>query len=132
MTTSTIPSTEKILQDIEQLTVLKIVELVKKMEEKFGVSAAMPLAVAAPSGVASAPVEEKTEFTVMLMGFGDKKIAVIKVIREEVGGLGLAEAKKIVEDTQNGPVELKAGISKADSEQLKQKLEAAGASVEVR
>lgn len=125
-------SLEEILIAIEQLSVLKLVELIKMIEEKFGVSAAMPVAaVAAPSAETAVSVEEKTEFTIMLSGFGANKIAVIKALRE-ITGDGLAEAKKKVEDTKNGPIEIKAGVPKADAEELKKKLEAAGASVEIK
>ncbi len=118
---------EEIMQAIENMTVLELSELVKAMEEKFGVSAAAPVAVAAAAPAAAA-VEEKTEFDVILASAGEKKIGVIKVVRE-VTGLGLKEAKALVDGAPN-PV--KEGISKADAEALKAKLEEAGATVELK
>ena len=112
---------EEIMQAIEEMTVLELSELVKAMEEKFGVSAAAPVAVAA------AP-EEKTEFDVILASAGDKKINVIKVVRE-VTGLGLKEAKALVD---GAPAPVKEGASKEDAEALKAKLEEAGATVELK
>jgi len=122
---------EEILDAISKLTIIEVVDLVKAMEEKFGVSAAAPVAVAAaaPGAAAAAPAEEKTEFTVTLKEFpADKKVTVIKVIRE-VTGLGLKEAKDLVE---GAPSTVKEGVSKADSEKIKKSLEDAGAKVEVK
>ena len=119
---------EQIIEAIESMTVLELSELVKALEEKFGVSAAAPVAVAAAAAPAAAAAEEKTEFDVVLTAAGDKKIGVIKVVRE-VTGLGLKEAKELVD---NAPKAVKEKISKADAEALKAKLEEAGASVEVK
>ena len=102
-------------------------ELVKAIEEKFGVSAAAPVAVAGPAA-AAAPVEEQTEFTVVLKAAGEKKVEVIKAVRA-ITGLGLKEAKDLVE---GAPKDLKEGVSKEDAEKMKKDLEAAGASVEVK
>ena len=113
---------EEIMQAIEEMTVLELSELVKAMEDKFGVSAAAPVAVAA------AAAEEKSEFDVILTSAGDKKIGVIKVVRE-VTGLGLKEAKALVD---GAPAPVKEGVAKADAEALKAKLEEAGASVELK
>ncbi len=120
---------EEIVEALSKLSVLEVANLVKALEEKWGVSAAAPVAaVAAGPAAAAAPVEEKTEFDVKLADVpADKKIAVIKEVRGATG-LGLAESKKLVED--KGVV--KSGISKADAEELKKKLEAAGAKVEVK
>ena len=120
---------EEIVEALSKLSVLEVANLVKALEEKWGVSAAAPVAaVAAGPAAAAAPVEEKTEFDVKLADVpADKKIAVIKEGRGATG-LGLAESKKLVED--KGVV--KSGISKADAEELKKKLEAAGAKVEVK
>ena len=119
---------EQIIEAIESMTVLELSELVKALEEKFGVSAAAPVAVAAAPAAAAAAVEEKTEFDVILTSAGDKKIGVIKVVRE-VTGLGLKEAKELVD---GAPKAVKEKISKADADALKAKLEEAGASVEVK
>ena len=118
----------KIVEDLSALTILQASELVKALEEKWGVSAA---AVAAPSGNAgpAAPVEEKTEFDVILTEGGPNKIAVIKEVRGAVAGLGLAEAKALVE---GAPKALKTGIPKAEAEEIKKKIEAAGAKVEIK
>jgi large subunit ribosomal protein L7/L12 len=127
-------SKEDILNAISSMTIMEIVDLVKMMEEKFGVSAAAPVAVAAApgaaaGGAAAAPAEEKTEFTVTLKEYpADKKVTVIKVIRE-VTGLGLKEAKDLVEGV---PSTVKEGVNKADSEKIKKSLEDAGAKVEVK
>ena len=118
---------EEIMQAIEEMTVLELSELVKAMEEKFGVSAAAPVAVAA-APAAGAAAEEKTEFDVILASAGDKKINVIKVVRE-VTGLGLKEAKALVD---GAPAPVKEGASKEDAEALKSKLEEAGATVELK
>lgn len=119
---------EEIMQAIEEMTVLELSELVKAMEEKFGVSAAAPVAVAAAPAAAGAAAEEKTEFDVILASAGDKKINVIKVVRE-VTGLGLKEAKALVD---GAPAPVKEGASKEDAEALKAKLEEAGATVELK
>ncbi|MBR4642611.1 MAG: 50S ribosomal protein L7/L12 [Selenomonadaceae bacterium] len=121
---------EEIMQAIESMTVLELSELVKAMEERFGVSAAAPVAVAAAAGPAATaePEEEKTEFDVVLAAVGDKKINVIKVVRE-VTGLGLKEAKALVD---GAPAPVKEKISKADAEALKAKLEEVGATVEIK
>ena len=119
---------EEIMEAIENMTVLELSELVKAMEEKFGVSAAAPVAVAAAGAAAGAAAEEKTEFTVVLSAVGDKKINVIKAVREATG-LGLKEAKALVD---GAPAPVKEGVSKADAEDLKGKLEAAGATVELK
>jgi large subunit ribosomal protein L7/L12 len=124
-------SKEDILNTISSMTIMEIVDLVKMMEEKFGVSAAAPVAVAAagPAAAAAAPAEEKTEFTVTLKEYpADKKVTVIKVIRE-VTGLGLKEAKDLVEGV---PSTVKEGVNKADSEKIKKSLEEAGAKVEIK
>ena len=121
---------DQILEAIENMTVLELSELVKAMEEKFGVSAAAPVAVAAVGGAAPAAAggEEKTEFTVVLTAVGDKKINVIKAVREATG-LGLKEAKELVD---GAPKPVKENIAKAEAEELKGKLEEAGASVELK
>ena len=119
-----------IVEEIKSLTILELNELVKAVEEEFGVSAAAPVAVAGAgaAAVAAAPVEEKTEFDVILTGFGDKKLGVIKVIRE-ITGLGLKEAKDMVEGC---PKAVKEGISKDDAEKIKAQLTEAGATVEIK
>lgn len=119
---------DKILETISNMSVMDIVELVKAMEEKFGVSAAAQVAMAAPAAGAAAPVEEKTEFKVVMTNFGANKIGVIKVIRE-ITGLGLKEAKDMVEGV---PSVVKEGVAKADAESIKKKLEEAGATVEIK
>ena len=119
---------EETMQAIEEMTVLELSELVKAMEEKFGVSAAAPVAVAAAPAAGGAAAEEKTEFDVILASAGDKKINVIKVVRE-VTGLGLKEAKALVD---GAPAPVKEGASKEDAEALKAKLEEAGATVELK
>ena len=121
---------DQILEAIENMTVLDLSELVKAMEEKFGVSAAAPVAVAAVGGAAPAAAggEEKTEFTVVLASAGDKKINVIKAVREATG-LGLKEAKELVD---GAPKPVKENVSKAEAEELKGKLEEAGATVELK
>ncbi len=123
-------ATEKslqILESIKALTILELADLVKAVEEEFGVSAAAPVA-AAGAAVAAAPVEEKTEFDVILKSFGAKKLDVIKVVRE-LTGLGLKEAKEMVE---GAPKTVKEGASKEDAEAIKAKLTAAGAEVEIK
>ena len=119
---------EQIIEAIESMTVLELSELVKALEEKFGVSAAAPVAVAAAPAAAAPAAEEKTEFDVILTSAGDKKIGVIKVVRE-VTGLGLKEAKALVD---GAPAPVKEKIGKADADALKAKLEEAGASVEIK
>ncbi len=119
----------EILDAIAGMTVLELSELIKEMEEKFGVSAAAAaVAVAAPAAAAAAPVEEQTEFTVMLLAAGEKKVEVIKVVRAATG-LGLKEAKDLVD---GAPKAVKEAISKADADALKKQLEDAGAKVEVK
>ena len=118
---------EQILEAIEQMKVTELNELVKAAEEKFGVSASAPVMVAGAAGGAAA-AEEKTEFDVILAGAGSSKVGVIKAVRE-VTGLGLKEAKEVVD---NAPKTLKEGVSKEEADQIKEKLEAAGASVEVK
>jgi large subunit ribosomal protein L7/L12 len=123
-------SKEQILESISNMTIMEVVDLVKMMEDKFGVTAAAPVAVAAAAGGAAAPAaEEKTEFTVILKAYpADKKVTVIKVIRE-ITGLGLKEAKDLVE---GAPSTVKEAVSKADSEKFKKQLEDGGATVEVK
>jgi large subunit ribosomal protein L7/L12 len=124
-------SKDEILDAISKLTLVEVVELISDFEKKFGVTAAAPVAVAAApaAGAAAAPVEEKTEFTVLLKEYpADKKVTVIKVIRE-ITGLGLKEAKDLVEGV---PSTVKEGVNKADSDTFKKKLEDAGAKVEVK
>ena len=116
-----------IVEEIKGLTILELNELVKAVEEEFGVSAAAPVGVVAAAGAAPA-AEEKTEFDVVLAGFGSNKLGVIKAVRE-ITGLGLKEAKELVE---SAPKTLKEGCSKADAESLKKQLEDAGASVEIK
>ncbi|HHU92593.1 MAG TPA: 50S ribosomal protein L7/L12 [Halanaerobiaceae bacterium] len=122
---------EDIIKAIEEMTVLELAELVEALEEKFGVSAAAPVAVAAmPGAVAAggAAEEEKTEFDVFLASVGDKKINVIKVVRE-LTGLGLKEAKELVD---GAPANIKEGASKEEAEEMKAKLEEVGATVELK
>ncbi len=119
----------KLVDDLSALTVLEASELSKMLEEKWGVSAAAPVAVAAAGpAAAAAPVEEKTEFDVILASFGDNKINVIKEVRA-ITGLGLGEAKALVEAA---PKAIKEGAAKAEAEDIKKKLEAAGAKVELK
>lgn len=120
---------EEILDAIASKTVLEISELIKMMEEKFGVTATAAVAVAGPAaGAAVAPAEEKSEFDVVLAEVGSNKIAVIKVVRE-VTGLGLKEAKDLVE---GAPKAIKEGVAKEEAEELKKKIEASGAKVELK
>ena len=121
---------EKIVDDLSALTVMEAAELSKLLEEKWGVSAAAPVAVAAVAGpgAAAAPAAEKTEFSVVLESAGDKKINVIKVVRE-LTGLGLKEAKDLVE---GAPKEIKADVPKSAAEEMKKKLEAEGAKVALK
>ena len=119
----------KLIEDVKALTVLELSELVKALEEEFGVSAAAPVAVAAAPAAAGAPAaEEKTEFDVILKAAGANKIAVIKVVRE-LTGLGLKEAKAVVDEA---PKAVKEGVSKDDAEAMKAKLTEAGAEVELK
>jgi ribosomal protein L7/L12 len=120
-----------LIEEVSNLTVLELSELVHALEEKFGVSAAAPVAVAA-GPVAAAPaeeVEEKTEFDVVMTSFGAEKVKVIKAVREIVSGLGLAEAKALVEGI---PAKIKEGVAKEEAEELKKKLEEVGATVEIK
>jgi len=121
---------EKLVDDLSGLTVIEAAELSKLLEEKWGVSAAAPVAMAAAAGAggAAAAAEEQTEFTVVLAKAGDKKIEVIKEVRA-ITGLGLKEAKDLVE---GAPKTVKEGVSKADAEKFKKQLEAAGAGVEIK
>jgi len=124
-------SKEEILDAISNMTVMEIVDLVKMMEDKFGVTAAAPVAMAAAAGAAAAAApaaEEQTEFTVTMTSFGANKVGVIKVIRE-ITGLGLKEAKDLVEGV---PSQVKESIPKADAEAIKKKLEEAGATAEIK
>ena len=119
----------KLIEDVKSLTVLELSELVKALEEEFGVSAAAPVAVAAAAAPAAAAAEEeKAEFDVVLKAVGGNKIAVIKAVRE-ITGLGLKEAKEVVD---NAPKAIKEGVSKDDAEAMKAKLTEAGAEVEVK
>ena len=120
------PDLNKIIEELSKLTVVEAADLSKKLEEKWGVSAAA--AVVAPAAAAAAPEEEKTDFTIFLSSFGDKKINVIKEVRA-ITGLGLKEAKDLVEAA---PKEVKKNVPKKEAEEAKQKLEAAGAKVELR
>ncbi|HHW58227.1 MAG TPA: 50S ribosomal protein L7/L12 [Clostridia bacterium] len=123
-------SKEEILEAIKNMTVLELAELVKALEEEFGVSAAAPVAVAAApaAGAPAAPAEEKTEFDVILQEVGSDKIKVIKVVRE-ITGLGLKEAKDLVD---NAPKPIKEGVSKDEANQIKAKFEEVGAKVEIK
>jgi large subunit ribosomal protein L7/L12 len=118
----------KLIEDVKSLTVLELSELVKALEEEFGVSAAAPVAVAAAPAAGAAPAEEKTEFDVILKSAGANKVAVIKVVKE-ITGLGLKEAKEVVD---GAPKAVKEGASKEDAEAIKAKLTEAGAEVEVK
>src|SRR3954471_6090131 len=119
---------EKLVDDLSSLTVLEAAELAKLLEDKWGVSAAAAVAVAGPAAAAAAPVEEKTEFTVVLASAGDKKIEVIKEVRA-ITGLGLKEAKDLVE---GAPKPVKEGVNKEEAEKVKAQLEKAGAKVELK
>ena len=118
----------KIIENLSKLTVVEAAELSKQLEEKWGVTAATAVAVAPVAGGEAAPVEEKSEFTIMLTSAGDKKINVIKEIRTFTT-LGLKEAKDLVE---GAPKEIKSGVNKKEAEEIKKKLEAAGAKVELK
>ena len=121
---------EEVLEAISQMSVMDVVELVEMMEEKFGVSAAAPVAMAAAGGGGgeAAAAEEQTEFDVVLASFGDNKVGAIKAVRA-ITGLGLKEAKEMVE---SAPATLKEGVEKAEAEEMKTKLEEAGAKVELK
>jgi len=123
-------SKEDILETISNMSVMDVVDLISAMEEKFGVSAAAPVAVAAgpAAGGEAAAVEEQTEFDVMLTSFGSSKVPVIKAVRE-ITGLGLKEAKDLVE---GAPAAVKEGVEQAEADELKKKLEEVGASVEIK
>jgi large subunit ribosomal protein L7/L12 len=123
-------SKEELVEALSNLKVMEVVDLIKQLEEKWGVSAAAPVAVAAaPGAAAAAPAaEEKTEFNVTMTSFGANKVGVIKVIRE-ITGLGLKEAKDLVEGV---PSSVKEGVSKADADAIKKKLEDAGAAAEIK
>jgi large subunit ribosomal protein L7/L12 len=127
--------TNKLVEQLSELSVLEIAGLVKQLEEKWGVSAAAPVAVAAgPAagpgpGAAAAPAEEKSTFDVILKEMGSNKIAVIKEVRGAVPGLGLADAKALVE---GAPKTIKEGVTKEEAEEIKKKIEAAGAKVEIK
>ena len=121
---------DEVIEKVSGMTVLELAECIKKMEEKFGVSAAAAVAVAAPAagGAAAAAVEEKTDFTVLLQAAGEKKVEVIKVVRAATG-LGLKEAKDLVD---GAPKPVKEGVSKADADAVAKKLTDAGAKVEIK
>ncbi len=125
---------DEIIQAIKEMKVSELAELVKRLEDEFGVSAAAPVAVAAAvpaAGGAQAAAEEKTEFDVVLKSFGQKKIQVIKVVRE-ITGLGLKEAKDLVEKAGTPDAVVKSGVTKEEAEEIKNKLEEAGAEVEIK
>ena len=129
--TENMSDTNALVEQLSGLTVLQVADLVKQLEEKWGVSAAAPVAVAAAGGAAAAaaPVEEKTAFDVILVDAGANKIGVIKEVRAAVAGLGLAEAKALVE---SAPKALKEGVTKAEADEIKKKIEAAGAKVDIK
>ena len=122
-------SNAEIISAIESMTILELADLVKEMEEKFGVSAAAPVVVGGGAAAAAEEVEEKTEFDVVLKEAGAEKIKVIKVVREVVSGLGLKEAKEIVD---GAPKTLKEGVSKDEAEKIKAKFAEVGATVEIK
>jgi len=119
---------EEVISFIENMTVLELSELIKELEDRFGVSAAAPVAMAAPVASAIAEVEEKTEFDVVLTGIGDKKIQVIKVVRA-ITGLGLKEAKDLVD---SAPEKVKEGVNKEEADDIVKQLEEVGATVEIK
>ena len=121
-------SNEQIVDAVAEKSLMEVMELVKAIEEKFGVSAAAPVAAAGPAAAAAGPVEEQTEFNIILKSAGDKKVEVIKAVRA-ITGLGLKEAKDLVE---GAPQTVKEAASKEESEKMKKDLEAAGATVEVK
>lgn len=118
----------KLVEDVKELTVLELNDLVKALEEEFGVSAAAMVAAGPAAGGAAAAVEEKTEFDVVLASFGDSKMNVIKAVKD-ICGLGLKESKELVE---SAPKAIKEGVAKAEAEEIKAKLEEAGATVELK
>ena len=120
---------QEIISAVESMTILELADLVKAMEEKFGVSAAAPVAVAAGPAAAAEAVAEKTEFDVVLKDVGSEKIKVIKVVREVVAGLGLKEAKELVD---GAPKTLKEGVTKEAAEEIKKKFEEVGATIEIK
>ena len=120
---------QEIISAVESMTILELADLVKAMEEKFGVSAAAPVAVAAGPAAAAEAVEEKTEFDVVLKDVGSEKIKVIKVVREVVAGLGLKEAKELVD---GAPKTLKEGVNKEADEEIKKKFEEVGDTIEIK
>ena len=120
---------EEIIAAVESMTILELADLVKAMEEKFGVSAAAPVAVVAGGAAPAAAEEEKTEFDVVLKDAGAEKIKVIKVVREVVSGLGLKEAKEIVE---SAPKTIKEAVSKEEAEKIAEQFKAVGATVEIK
>ena len=120
---------QEIISAVESMTILELADLVKAMEEKFGVSAAAPVAVAAGPAAAAEAVEEKTDFDVILKSAGAETIKVIKVVREVVSGLGLKEAKELVD---NAPKPIKEGVSKEVAEEIKKKFADVGAEVEIK
>jgi large subunit ribosomal protein L7/L12 len=120
---------DQVIEYLSSLPVMEIADLVKKLEDKWGVSAAAPVAIAAGPAVAAAPVEEKTEFDVILKSSGEKKIDVIKALRAQIQGLGLKEAKDMAE---GAPITVKEALPKADAEALAKALKEAGADVEVK
>lgn len=122
---------KNLVEEIEKMSVLDLSELVKVLEEKFGVSAAAPMAVAAAPVAGAAPAEEKSSFNVMLTSAGEKKIEVIKVVRDAIGK-GLKEAKDLVDAAATGPQMIKENAKKEEAEDLKKKFEAAGAKVELK
>jgi len=125
---------DEIIKAIEEMTVAELAELVKELEERFGVSAAAPVAVAAvpgAAGPAAAEEEEKSSYDVVLKSFGEKKINVIKVVRE-ITGLGLKEAKELVEKAGTPDAVVKSGVSKDEAEEIKKKIEEAGGEVELK
>ncbi len=121
---------KKLVEEIEKMSVIDLAELVKILEDKFGVSAAAPVAVAAPVEAAPA-VEEKSSFNIELTGIGDKKIEVIKTVRD-LTGKGLKEAKDLVDAAASSPQMVKEGVKKEEAEEIKKKLETAGAKVELK
>ncbi len=118
----------KIVEDVKELTVLELNDLVKALEEEFGVSAAAMVAAGPAAGAGAAAAEEKTEFDVVLASFGDSKMGVIKAVKD-ICGLGLKEAKELVE---SAPKAIKEGVAKAEAEEIKAKLEEAGAKIELK
>lgn len=120
---------DQVIDYLSNLPVMEIAALVKDLEDKWGVSAAAPVAVAAAGAADAGPVEEQTEFDVHLKSFGEKKINVIKAVREAIPGLGLKEAKTLVE---SAPANIKEAVSKDEAEELSKKLKAAGADVEIK